>query len=206
MSLWQYIVVPAAIEDELEQLFEAVLAIGASLRQSRRVDPRAQGLSLPALGVMKLLHRHDGLTVPQIARQRGTSRQNIQVLVDRLAEAGLVEYVANPDHQRSERLKLTSAGRRSHTSAIHRQATWLAELLPQVTEEELRSCIGLLGRIREKLGGRKQAGARPVKRISKKRSKEKLPPPVQRVEPVVESAPEELPDDSPPAEFPVNLL
>ncbi|MCU0788595.1 MAG: MarR family transcriptional regulator [Verrucomicrobia bacterium] len=72
------------IDDELEELLGEVMAIAARLRRSVDVGRGSPGLSLPARTALKWLQGHSSLTVPQLARHRGTSRQNIQVLVDRL--------------------------------------------------------------------------------------------------------------------------
>ncbi|NNE18685.1 MAG: MarR family transcriptional regulator, partial [Myxococcales bacterium] len=50
-------------------------------------------------------------TVPQIARERGASRQHVQQLVDALLERDLVERRRNPNHKRSSLIALTDRGR-----------------------------------------------------------------------------------------------
>lgn len=50
------------------------------------------------------------LSVPQIARRLGLSRQAIQRVADLLAEDGLATYADNPDHKASPHLILTKAG------------------------------------------------------------------------------------------------
>src|SRR5207247_10216928 len=51
------------------------------------------------ISVLRALSEHGAHTVPQIARLRDTSRQNIQILVNRLASQGLVEFSSNPDRK-----------------------------------------------------------------------------------------------------------
>jgi DNA-binding MarR family transcriptional regulator len=53
------------------------------------------------------------LTVPQIARRLGTSRQNVQRVTNDLIDADLVELAANPDHRTSPLVQLTAAGERT---------------------------------------------------------------------------------------------
>jgi len=48
--------------------------------------------------------------VPDAARELGVTRQSVQRLADELAEEGVLEFVANPRHQRSPRLRLTKRG------------------------------------------------------------------------------------------------
>ena len=51
------------------------------------------------------------MTVPQVARRLGVSRQHILRLTTELAGEGLVELVPNPDHKTSPLLNLTVLGR-----------------------------------------------------------------------------------------------
>src|SRR5436190_244666 len=51
------------------------------------------------------------LTVPQIARRLGVSRQNVQRVANDLAAAGMATFGQNPDHKSSPLLELTPAGR-----------------------------------------------------------------------------------------------
>src|ERR671936_36356 len=63
-----------------------------------------------AFGFMRSLALLGPLTVPQIAQMRPTSRQRMQRLADELAAEGLVEFVDNPEHRRSQLVRLTAKG------------------------------------------------------------------------------------------------
>ena len=52
------------------------------------------------------------MTVPDMARLKGVSRQHVQVLVNELISEGRVELVDNPNHCRSKLVRLTDGGRR----------------------------------------------------------------------------------------------
>jgi DNA-binding MarR family transcriptional regulator len=81
--------------------------------------------------VLEIINRQGAATVPQIARERFTSRQNIQIIVDRLASEEHVEVVGNPAHKRSVLVRLTEAGR-----------TWLQE--DEKSRKQLHKEIGSL--------------------------------------------------------------
>jgi len=51
------------------------------------------------------------LTVPQIARRLGVSRQHILRLTNDLESEGMVEFRRNPDHKTSPLIALTARGR-----------------------------------------------------------------------------------------------
>ena len=58
-----------------------------------------------------------------MARTRATSRQHIQVIVDRLIAQGLLERRSNPQHKRSVVFALTRAGRAEVTRMRAPRAT-----------------------------------------------------------------------------------
>ena len=51
-------------------------------------------------------------TVPQIARRLGYARQSVQRVADLLVADEIVQYVPNPDHQRSPLVRLSGKGER----------------------------------------------------------------------------------------------
>lgn len=203
---------PDRSANPLESVLEEVMACAASLRRVGRSQSGARGVSLPQQVVLEEIQQQPGLTVPQLARRRGTSRQSVQVLVDRLAGAGVLRYVANPDHRRSECLQLTASGRRALSSSRRSQDAWLSGLQTEVTEDQVRTCLELLRSIRVKLGGRRPVPselAAPVPPRGPGGRKHGFKPDAP-AEPIVEAAEEPveeaLADASPPEELPFNLL
>lgn len=87
-----------------EQLIREVLSFSTQLRK------RTGALPAAALRVLECLLGHGPLTVPQVARNRQTSRQNIQVIVNGLARDGWVVVAPNPAHKRSPLISLTDKG------------------------------------------------------------------------------------------------
>jgi DNA-binding MarR family transcriptional regulator len=84
------------------------------------------------------------LTVPQVARRLGVSRQNVQRVTNELVTDGLAELVANPDHKTSPLLRLTPEGSRVLT-AINRAAEashqGILATFPAPKVEQLRSLL-----------------------------------------------------------------
>jgi DNA-binding MarR family transcriptional regulator len=66
------------------------------------------------LGAVALAERP--LTVPQIARRMGLTRQSVHATVKRLVDDGLVELAPNTDHRRSQLVQLTERGEASYSA------------------------------------------------------------------------------------------
>jgi DNA-binding MarR family transcriptional regulator len=106
------------------------------------------------LGALALAGRP--LTVPQIARRMGLTRQSVQASVNRLAGEALVESEANPDHRRSPLTRLTELGRAKYAELERRQATWINELAAGLKVSELATAA----RVLEELSTRLDTNAR----------------------------------------------
>ncbi|HEY4464098.1 MAG TPA: helix-turn-helix domain-containing protein, partial [Streptosporangiaceae bacterium] len=66
------------------------------------------------LGAVALAGR--ALTVPQIARRMGLTRQAVQATVNRLLADGLLSAGENLDHRRSPLIRLTEPGHQRYTA------------------------------------------------------------------------------------------
>ncbi|WP_084539670.1 MarR family winged helix-turn-helix transcriptional regulator [Azorhizobium doebereinerae] len=64
------------------------------------------------------------LTVSDVARILGQSRQSVQRLVNEMERDGLLEAAANPAHRRATLVRLTAAGRDLHAAAEARRLPW----------------------------------------------------------------------------------
>jgi DNA-binding MarR family transcriptional regulator len=104
---------PPVADSKGEALAELMLEVAQCFFRIRAVGQKA-GLITKwgggAFGFLRSLARFGPLTVPQIAQMRPTSRQRMQRLADELAAEGLVEFIENPKHRRSKRVRLTPEG------------------------------------------------------------------------------------------------
>lgn len=80
------------------------------LKASKKALAQQFGLTPGQVEVLILLSLEGQKTVPQMARGLRVSRQNVQVIVNKLMELGLVFLSANPDHQLSPLISLTEKG------------------------------------------------------------------------------------------------
>jgi DNA-binding MarR family transcriptional regulator len=100
-------------------------------------------------GLLRTLVAEGPQTVPQMARARPTSRQHIQVLVNRLLELGLVELADNPAHKRSRLVSLTPAGKKRIDAMNRREAALLQKLKVEISEKSLDSSARTMKKLRE---------------------------------------------------------
>ena len=94
------------------------------------------------------------LTVAQIARNMGLTRQSVQRIVDLLSLDGLIEMQPNPRHKRARLALLTEDGRTlaERMSVIQRE--WADSLAHQCDEAELLAALDVLTRLQVALDKR----------------------------------------------------
>jgi DNA-binding MarR family transcriptional regulator len=91
------------------------------------------------------------LTVPQIARRMGLTRQAVQASVNRLLSDGLVEAGENPEHRRSPLIRMTEAGSRKYAAIQKRQTAWINELAAGLKRSELATAARVLQELNNRL-------------------------------------------------------
>jgi DNA-binding MarR family transcriptional regulator len=101
------------------------------------------------IGAIALAQR--ALTVPQIARRMGLTRQSVQATVNRLRADGLVETERNPDHDRSPLVRLTRRGRDKYGVLERRQIRWINQLADGIGAAELTAATRVLERLSARL-------------------------------------------------------
>ena len=101
------------------------------------------------LGAVALAGRP--LTVPQIARRMGLTRQAVQVTVNQLRGDALVETSDNLDHRRSPLIGLTELGRQKYAVIDRRQIAWINELAAGLKISDLTAAARLLTEFSDRL-------------------------------------------------------
>ncbi len=115
--------------------------------------------------VIRLLDENGPASVPQLGRLRNTSRQNIQVLINRMVKEGVVELIDNPVHKRSPLVRLTETGRLLPSKARAAEAEMLERLAGIISAEELETVTAVLAALRKKLlEGPERRRRKPAKR------------------------------------------
>jgi DNA-binding MarR family transcriptional regulator len=128
-----------------------LLAAGSRLAARERLTPARWQV----LGAVALAGRP--LTVPQIARRMGLTRQAVQASVNRLLAEALVEARGNLDHRRSPLIALTERGSQKYAAVDQRQVHWINELAAGLKITDLAAAARAL----RELGDRLETNERP---------------------------------------------
>ena len=119
----------------------------------------AGGRSDSAAAALSALYQFlDRPTVDQLCQVLGLTHSGGVRLVDRLADAGLVERRPGAD-RRSRSVRLTAAGRRAARRVSDRRIAYLTSLLADFSPAEIRTLHDLLGRVMGQVVQQKQGGA-----------------------------------------------
>jgi DNA-binding MarR family transcriptional regulator len=94
------------------------------------------------MGAIALAERP--LTVPQIARRMGVTRQSVHATVKRLIADGVVELAPNADHRRSQLVRLTAPGERRYAAIGRRQVEWVNRLAQGIDRSDLETASRVL--------------------------------------------------------------
>src|SRR6266511_3135024 len=94
------------------------------------------------LGAIVLAERP--ITVPQIARRMGLTRQSVHATVERLVRDGLLELAPNADHRRSALVRLTRRGITTYEAIDARQVAWVNRLARGIDRSEIDTAVRVL--------------------------------------------------------------
>jgi len=102
-------------------------------------------------GVLRLIHQHGPMTVPQIAQHRKVSRQRIQVMIDDYVVEGYLLLTENPSHKRSKLVSLTKLGSREFAKLSDIIFSQLEKTAHEFKKEELQTAARVLEKLQSLL-------------------------------------------------------
>ena len=91
------------------------------------------------------------LTVAQIARRMGLSRQGVQRIVTDLVGLGMLVLKTNLDHKRSPLVEISESGAEVMRQIADAQAAWVNELASGLSERRIRGALKVLEAMRQQL-------------------------------------------------------
>lgn len=109
--------------------------------------------------VMETLSDVGPMTVPQIAREKGVTRQHVQLLADALVEAGMAAVKENPAHRRSSLIALTEKGKRAFAKMRAREAPIVEQIAAPFDAHDLDRAAAVLTRLAASIDERLKAEA-----------------------------------------------
>ena len=87
------------------------------------------------------------LTVPQIARVMGLTRQAVQRLADAMEKNGLLVYQNNPHHKRAKYVVLTSKGKEIYYKIGEKQIPWANQNSKDISVDDFITTLSVLRKI-----------------------------------------------------------
>ncbi len=138
-------------EKALMALIEEAIAVHLQIQILTQELHGHSELSRACRGILRDLYRLGPRTVPQLARGRPVSRQNVLMLVNRLISDGLAESIRNPEHKRSYLVRLTSRGKTLLEEMWSAETALLNSLDLHLPNEDLRAATKVLHQLREAL-------------------------------------------------------
>jgi DNA-binding MarR family transcriptional regulator len=100
-----------------------------------------QGLSAPGMRAMGHVMESPGITVSELARERGFAKSHVSNAVESMVEAGFIEKRADPDDQRLVRLYPTRMAQEHFETmhaAVHERLT---KVLAVLSDDQMRAVI-----------------------------------------------------------------
>jgi len=101
-------------------------------------------LTVPLRAVLDLVLRRGPMTVPDVAREFGVTRQSIQALVDAGADLGVLGLEDNPRHRRSRNVAATEHGARTFAAVHRRELANLERVAGDLDADDLAVCARVL--------------------------------------------------------------
>jgi DNA-binding MarR family transcriptional regulator len=84
------------------------------------------------------------LTVAQIARNMGLTRQGVQRLIDELERQGMVGFEDNPHHKRAKLIRLAAQGEEAFAAIMQQWNARATKLAEGMDADRLKTAIGCL--------------------------------------------------------------
>ena len=98
--------------------------------------------------MLRLLIAGGDQTVPDMARSRPVSRQHCQTICNSLEAQGFVTFVQNPQHKRSQLVRITRKGRARFKAMTDRFLSAAAIFAPNFSAAEVAAATDVLRRAR----------------------------------------------------------
>jgi DNA-binding MarR family transcriptional regulator len=136
----------------LTDLIRTVLRMNTTVQKSGTRLMQGTGITTARWQMLSELCAFEKrVTVSELARHMGLTRQAIQRLADDMANDGLVKFVENPGDARAMHLLLTKAGRARYDEALEREWQWANAIAEEFDTEQITCAVALLEAVTQKI-------------------------------------------------------
>jgi DNA-binding MarR family transcriptional regulator len=142
-----------SVEDLSLRLVDEFAAFGPAYMKWVRSRMREPGVSYARMRLLGALHCGGPKIMSGISDELGVTRRNITALVDALEEEGLVRRRPHPTDRRATVIELTGEGARTMDTLYDEHRRSVAELFAELSDEDRRELVRLLGLLRGRLPG-----------------------------------------------------
>jgi DNA-binding MarR family transcriptional regulator len=133
-------------------LIRAILRTNATVQKSGTRLMRGTGITNARWQMLsELFALEQRVTVSELARHLGVSRQAIQRLADDMVSDGMVEFIKNPGDARAMHLLPTEAGRARYDEAQECEWQWTNAIAADFDAEQIVRTVALLEAIMQKM-------------------------------------------------------
>lgn len=120
-----------AVLSQIRMSFNQLKMLSELLLDDMGVNPSMRA-------VMEFLSKNGPQTVPEIAKNKGVSRQHIQLIINMLQKDSYVESSENPAHKRSALFSLTSKGQKIFKQVLAKEVQPLRNIALKMSTTELQ--------------------------------------------------------------------
>ena len=135
--------------DRAQRVWFRLIRLEARMQAAVGERLREIGVSIPQCDVLTTLTEQEGVSQQDLAKRLYVTKGNISGLIDRLAEAGLVERRSIASDRRQHAIYLTDAGRQRAETALAVQHRWIASTLGRMNEPDLEALEAKLVALRD---------------------------------------------------------
>jgi DNA-binding MarR family transcriptional regulator len=139
------------LKQKLEQLMVEIVTLANQFKKTTFAVQHENRLLAASRTLLQLLAAEGPHSVPSIARRRSSTRQNTQILVNRLERMGCIRFKSNPAHKKSDLVEVTEKGRAILAASQASEEQVLTAVASHVSEPELNQTLELLAQIGDAL-------------------------------------------------------
>jgi DNA-binding MarR family transcriptional regulator len=162
----------------IEPLFHEVTLLANQIKKAAFKFQDEEVFLAVGRNLMESLSEKGPQTVPALAELRSSSRQNVQIMVNRLMRLGCVEVRTNPEHKKSGLVCLTDTGRTALEKAMDGEKQLFAKVSSRCSGKEIQRGLDLISKLRKALENEEHATSTETRpRAGRGLAASKMPPP-----------------------------